>query len=437
MLVKKDMNVPLFDLLTCLTDVIDLVDSKLSDHHKKVAYIAYCLSAQLGLPKKERDELLLAGKIHDIGALSGQERMDTLHFELSHSQRHAEVGAELLKGFKPLKGISQLIRFHHVYWDGGMGRIEHGEAVPLGSHILHLADRIAVLVGHRQNILNRTAGICKRIETYSDSMFMPELVAAFLELARKESFWLDLSSPTLSSLLRRRVRLETLDLNLDGLLSLGQVFATIIDFRSRFTANHSSGVAASAGALARLAGFSERECQMMFVAGYLHDLGKLAVPTEILEKPDALTPQERRIVSCHPFYTFRSLESINDLALINSWAGFHHETLDGQGYPFRLHGRDLSIGSRIMGVADVFTALTEDRPYREGMTVEKSLGLITKMTRKNALDHTMAAILEKNVDEINRLRVAAQHESGRKYHRLNRHIDGLAGSAGQLTRRPQ
>lgn len=431
MLVKKDMNIPLFDLLTCLSDVIDLVNPELADHHKKVAYIAYCLAAQLGLAKKERNKLLLAGKIHDIGALSCQERINTLHFELKNSQWHAEMGAELLKGFKPLEGVAQLVRFHHVIWDGGAGKIAHGEAVPVGSHILHLADRIAVLVGRRHHILNSSAGICKRIKAHSGSMFMPELVDAFMVLAKKESFWLDLASSSLGPLLRRRVRLETLDLNLDGLLSLGQVFASIIDFRSRFTATHSSGVAASAAAMARLAGFSERECQMMTVAGFLHDLGKLAVPTEILEKTDALSPQERRIVRCHPFHTYRALEGINDLALINSWAGFHHETLDGQGYPFRLHGRDLSLGSRIMAVADVFTALTEDRPYREGMTVENTLGIVAEMVKRKALDGNMVVLLEQHVDEINQLRETAQRESTKKYNRLHNYIGRLAGNAGQ------
>lgn len=431
MLVKKDMNIPLFDLLSCLSEVIDLVNSDLSEHHKKVAYIAYCLATQIGLPKKERDELLLAGKVHDIGALSGQERMDTLRFELGHSQHHAIIGAELLKGFKPLTEVAHLIRFHHTCWDGGNGKNVEGERVPLGSHILHLADRIAVLIGHRSHILSNTHKICKRIQEQSDAMFMPELVDAFLLLAKRESFWLDLASPTLSNLLRRRVRLETIDLNLDGLLSLGQVFASIIDFRSSFTATHSSGVASSASALARLAGFSDREAQMMMVAGYLHDLGKLAVPTEILEKPGALSVQERRIVSCHPFYTFRTLESINDLAQINAWAGFHHETLDGQGYPFRLHGRDLSIGSRIMAVADVFTALTEDRPYRAGMTTEKSLEIVETMAKNKALDGRMVTILSQNIDKINQLRITSQGESARQYQTLNQYGAGEQRSAGQ------
>jgi HD-GYP domain-containing protein (c-di-GMP phosphodiesterase class II) len=426
MFVKKEMHVPLSDLITCLSDIVDLVNPKLMDHHKKVAYIAYCLATQIGLGKKECNEILLAGQIHDIGALSCHERINTLTFELSNPHIHAKMGGELLSGFKPLAGIAQLVRYHHASWEGGNGKIVRGEEVPVGSHILHLADRVAVLVARRQDILKGTTVICRKIREHTDSLFMPELVDAFLELARKEYFWFDLASSSIDALLRRRVRLGSIDLNLDGLLSLSRVFATIIDFRSRFTANHSSGVAACAAAMARIAGFSERECQMMKVAGFLHDMGKLAVPTEILEKKGKLSPQERRIVMCHPFYTFRTLENINDLAQINSWAGFHHESLDGRGYPFRLHGRDLSLGSRIMAVADVFTALTEDRPYREGLSVENTLGLISGMAAKKSLDGRVVSMMERHVDEINTLRISAQRDSRKRYNTLNTSIGTLA-----------
>ncbi|HEY6838509.1 MAG TPA: HD domain-containing phosphohydrolase, partial [Geobacteraceae bacterium] len=307
MLVTKDVNIPLFDLITCLSDVIDLVNPELVNHHSKVAYIAYSIGTQLDLSRTERNELLLAGKLHDIGALSCQERMNTLRFELNNPRRHAEMGGELLKGFAPLSRVAELIRFHHVHWDGGNGKTVCGEPVPIGSHVLHLADRLAVLIGNRRDILKGTDAITRLVADQSGGMFMPELVDAFLKLSKKEYFWLDVISPSIAALLRRRVSLGTIDLNLDGLISLGQVFAKIIDFRSRFTATHSSGVAAGASALARIAGCSERECQMMKVAGFLHDMGKLAIPAEILEKPGKLSADERKTVSCHPFYTYRTL----------------------------------------------------------------------------------------------------------------------------------
>jgi len=418
MLVKKDFHIPLFDLITCMSDVIDMVNPNLANHHTRVGYIAYLIGTQMDLPVRQRYDLLMAGKLHDIGALSDRERIETLKFEVNNPHRHAEMGWLLLRGFKPLSGAADLIRLHHVNWENGAGSSFQGEPVPVGGHILHLADRVAVLLNKNNHVLSQTKRICHAIKAQSGAMFMPEVVEAFLKLAKMEYFWLDLGSPAVTSLLRRRVNLETIELNLTGILSLGKVFSKIIDFRSRFTATHSSGVAVSASSLARLVGFSEEECVKMKVAGYLHDLGKLAVPTEILEKQGALTPQERDIIRAHPYYTYRTLERIGDMATINAWCSFHHECLNGNGYPFHLGSADLSLGARIMAVADVFTAITEDRPYREGMTPDAAMSVLGSMVKSESLDARVVDMLTDNFDEINTVRLAAQTAAGREYGQL-------------------
>ncbi|MBT0664400.1 HD domain-containing protein [Geobacter pelophilus] len=426
MLVKKDFHIPLFDLITCLSDVIDMVNSDLVNHHTTVGYIAYLIGTQLDLPRRERYELLLAGKLHDIGALSCRERIETLKFEVSNPYRHAEMGWLLLRGFRPLAGAAELIRFHHINWDNGAGSAFNGGPVPIGSHILHLADRVAVLVNKQSHILSQTKQICRAIEAQSGVMFMPDVVEAYMQLADKEYFWLDLDSPAVTSLLRRRVNLETIELDLNGILSLGKVFSRIIDFRSRFTATHSSGVAASAAALARLVGFSEDECVKMQLAGYLHDLGKLAVPAEILEKPGALTQQERDIIRSHPYYTYRTLERISDMGIINAWCSFHHECLNGNGYPFHLGSADLPLGSRIMAVADVFTAITENRPYREGMSLDGAMAVLDGMAKSAALDSSVVATLFSNFAEINAIRLAAQTATSREYGQILQQLESVS-----------
>lgn len=422
MLVKKDFHIPLFDLITCMSDVIDMVNPDLVNHHTMVGYIAYLIGIQMDLPERQRYDLLLAGKLHDIGALSCRERIETLKFEVTNPHRHAEMGWLLLRGFKPLSGAAGLIRLHHVNWENGAGRSFQGEPVPIGGHILHLADRVAVLLNKHTHVLSQTKRICQAIEAQTGAMFMPEAVEAFLKLAKKEYFWLDLGSPAITSLLRRRVNLETIELNLSGILSLGKVFSKIIDFRSRFTATHSSGVAASASSLARLVGFSEEECVKMQVAGYLHDLGKLAVPAEILEKPGALGPEERDIIRSHPYYTYRTLERITDMGTINAWCSFHHECLNGNGYPFHLGSADLSLGARIMAVADVFTAITEDRPYREGMTPAAAMSVLDGMVKNQSLDARVVETLADNFDEINTMRMAAQTSASREYDQIQHRL---------------
>lgn len=264
------------------------------------------------------------------------------------------------------------------------------------------------------------------VEDFSGKVFAPEVVSTFnhldTSLAAKEYFWFDATSPSVDAILRRQQGSTTLSLGLEGLLSLANLFRRIIDFRSPFTATHTSGVAATAEALARLVGFSERECRMMMVAGYLHDLGKLAVPTEILEKSAKLTEAEFDIVRSHAYHTYSILATIPELDTINTWASLHHERLDGTGYPFHHQGQDLSLGSRIMAVADVFTAITEDRPYRKGMTSDEALQVLQKMAESSALDPSVVSVLGLHYDEVNSIRIAAQQTSSEEYQEFGQHL---------------
>jgi len=412
----RELQVPLFDLVMCLSNAVDLVSPAVVNHHKRVAYIASSIGEELGLPAGEKNDLLLAGMLHDIGALSLRERIETLQFEVEDPHKHAELGFLLLKMFKPFSaGVATLVRFHHVPWEKGEGSEFQGKQVPLGSHILHLADRVAVLVNNQQEILGQVKEICEVIEGRSGKMFVPELVNAFRSLATREYFWLDIVSQSVDLILYQGARLTTVKLDLESLLSLAKLFAQVIDFRSPFTATHSSGVATSAESLAEFLDFSERECRMMRIAGYLHDLGKLAVPPEILEKPAKLTPEEFNVIRSHTFYTCRTLERIDGLELVNAWAAFHHERLDGTGYPFHLKGEDLSLGSRIMAVADVFTAVTEDRPYRKGMTADRTLRILQGMAEDGALDPHVVSVLCEQFEEVNSARIAAQEAASASY----------------------
>ncbi|AZR73977.1 phosphohydrolase [Anoxybacter fermentans] len=411
----KELHVSLFDIIICLSDALDLISPAVINHHKRVAYIALNIAAEMGLSKEEQTGLIIAGILHDIGAFSLKERLSSLNFELDFPHQHAEKGYFLLKIFEPFARVAPLVRYHHVPWNNGEGSKFKGESVPLGSHILHLADRIDALINKQQEVLGQVKEICEKINQYSGELFIPDLVEVFNRLAEKEYFWLDAVSSSINQVLARKARFITVGLDLEELLNLTRLFSRIIDFRSRFTATHSSGVAATAEALAKIMGMSKRECMMMRIAGYLHDLGKLAVPAEILEKPGKLTGDEFNIIKGHTFYTYRILENVGGLEEINTWASFHHERLDGKGYPFHHKADDLSLGARIMAVADVFTAITEDRPYRKGMTKDKALHVLKKMVNNSALDPMIVSSLIKNYEEINSIRIAAQITASKEY----------------------
>ncbi|MCE5193837.1 MAG: HD-GYP domain-containing protein, partial [Nitrospiraceae bacterium] len=206
-------------------------------------------------------------------------------------------------------------------------------------------------------------------------------------------------------------------LNLKELNELGVFIAAVIDFRSPFTASHSNGVSASSVSLARLTGFSDRECEMMRLAGYLHDLGKLAVPNEILDKPYRLTPKEFEMIRSHTYYTYSILDTLENFDTINTWGAYHHERIDGKGYPFHYKGDVLSLGSRIMCVADVFTALAEERPYRKGMSKEELMSIMSRMSG-TALDSEIVSLLVKNFDMVNLARIEGQEISREFYKKI-------------------
>jgi len=410
---QREIEVPVFDLVISITNTMDLISPLLVNHHKQVAYLAWAIAEEMGLSWEEQKNIMLAGALHDIGGISVKERVDALHFEIDNTHLHAETGYNLLRVYEPFSEIAQIIRYHHIWWN------KREDNVSLESHILHLADRVVICLNKDIHVLSQIDGIVAKVEKESGRMFMPWLVEAFKNLAAKEYIWFDLTSNYLVQVLREKINLEHLKIGIEDLCILARIFSNIIDFRSPFTANHSGGVAATAESLAGLLGFSHREQRMMRIAGLLHDLGKLAIPPEILEKPGRLNKDEFNIIKAHTFYTYRILSNLKGFDTINKWSSFHHERLDGTGYPFHLKEEDLPVGSRVLAVADVFTAVTEDRPYRKGLVFGEVANILKKMAGQNILDKTIVNLLLDNYQDINTARIRAQKASSEEYRKIS------------------
>lgn len=409
----SDLKISLFEMVLSLSSLIDLVNPDLVGHHKRVAYIAHSLSTEIGLSAGEKNDLVMAALLHDTGALSLKERFNALHFEFDNPNRHAELGYRLLGTFTYFEKAAALVKFHHIPWNFGEGSFFNGNPVPFGSHIIHLADRIDVLIDHKSEIIGQVGTICDMIKSYKGWLFQPELVDAFLGLSKKEAFWLDISY--LPEAFRQKLDFGTIVLNEEELLDIAYLFEKVIDFRSRFTATHSSGVASVAEALAGICGMKAEQCNKMKIAGYLHDLGKLAVPAEILEKPGKLTQQEVNIIKTHTYFTYQVLDNIGGFEDINQWASFHHEFLNGGGYPFRLKSDEIPLGSRIMSIADVFTAITEDRPYRKGFEAEQAIAIMADMSKSEIVDREILSTLLSNYNQIDSIRKTAQAKAEKDY----------------------
>ena len=409
-----EQEILIYDFVRAIAEAVDLITPILNNHHSRVAYISSSIAQQMGLTNDEIQDIILAAMLHDIGIFSLKERIIVMSTEDKDYEldRHAILGYELIKNFAPLAKAAELIRYHHAEYH------KSRKDIPLGSYIIHLADRMAIQFDERREILEQSADIYATILSKRDA-FSPDALSALDRLVTLEYFWIEANAPSVHFDTAKRVRLSKEIVDMDSLRAFAKVVAQIIDFRSRFTATHSSGVAAVARELSGLSGFSERECMMIEVAGFLHDLGKLAVPNDILEKHGALTDPEINIIRKHTYYTYSIMNGIRGLEHIAAWAAYHHERTDGNGYPFHVKGGDFSKLSRIMAVADIVTALTEDRPYRSGMDRDETENVLMNMVKHGGIDSSIVEMAIGNFTHINGIRSKAQREAQKEYDAFN------------------
>ncbi|HWR40184.1 MAG TPA: HD domain-containing phosphohydrolase [Patescibacteria group bacterium] len=394
------------NLVAALSTALELSTRGLSRHHWRTAMLADRLAGEAGMPEKERQQLFYAALLHDLGAASNwAERRKLVTLKVGDDvYQHAENGYLLLKDSTQLGVLADIIRHHHDRWDGNNLSRLAGKDIPLASRIINLADRLEILIRDNVDIFEQRPQILSALRELSGTYFDPDLVKCLHGFARQESFWLDLTNASYyQNFFRDTSGIGYLRFSVDDVRDIAEIFATIIDRTSRFTGIHSRAVAMVAAFLAEVIGFSTDEVKMIRIAGLFHDLGKLAVPNEILEKPGKLTSQELAVIRQHPYYTYRILEQIDGFELICEWAAFHHETLDGGGYPFRHKMSSLKLGSRIVSVADVFVALTENRPYRSALPIHKVEHIIREMVNNRKLDGNIAAALFSNRDAVSSL----------------------------------
>ena len=394
------MQVHLFDLLLSIGKSVDLISPEYTSHHQQIAFLSYYIGKKLGLDEAACRKLITAGLMHDIGALNSSERLTLIEEEPVDVNSHAFRSARLLQEAAIFSDICEIVRYHHLNWAHAKGRFFMGQKVPVESHILHLADRVCVKFDPKSSTVEQVPRVFERIEVDSGTLFHPEAVEALKTMKKSDHIWLELMEDNPLNYLPIDKIFAGDYIDIDELLEVTRMISLIIDFRSHFTATHSAGVAFVSSRLGELFGFSETERKMMLIAGYLHDLGKLSVPNELLEKPAALNQKEFNLIREHTFHTFRLLNVIKGMETINKWASFHHEKLNGKGYPFQLKEDSIPLGSRIMAVADVFTSITEDRPYRKGMSKMQIINVLKSMADDGSLCKIVVDKLVSNMNEF-------------------------------------
>lgn len=413
----SDPIVLLDNLVLSLSDALDLVAPCSVDHQHRVAYCALRIGQRIGCSLPEQSSLMHAAALHDLGLLSLEEKILSMGSDVDEVGEHARIGADLLRRLDVFEEAATLVEYHHAAWGSEAAWGDLDPRTRLLANAIHLGDTVDRMIRRDVPIFAQARGIADAVAEKADAEFAPELVDAFRDLIGGEYFWLDLTSYRIYAVLRQMAMWPVMQLSLDTLERIAQVFGRVVDYRSAYTAAHSAGVAATAGELGRRLYFGERENKMLRIAGHLHDLGKVRVPNSILEKPGKLTPEEYQVVRAHTYDTFQILSTIGGFDEIAMWAAYHHERMNGTGYPFRLSGDVLPLGSRIMAVADVFTAMAEERSFRAGADRAETHAVLGGMVRNGSLDGQIVDILVGGYDEIDHVRAATQREYGQEYRR--------------------
>lgn len=415
------MQTNIRSLMGAISRTLNLINPEMQYHHEQTAYLAYQIAQELGLVETELFLALNASLLHDIGEAvtspglddgpSFEEIQNTKgHFQEAETReqrkRIARIGANMLRDIDAFRDVATIIAASQDAY------VPSPDPHLRIAQIIHLADCVATALSPSTPVLNQVGSIVSQAQELSGTEFCPDAVEALVRVSTRECMWLDLSlNPTrmLADIGPLRV------VPIENLVIFTSLISRVIDFRSPFTAMHSAGVAATARELARLAGMSDQECQMMQVAGNLHDIGKLRVPNSILEKPGRLTTEEFNVIREHTYYTNMILQDVEGFELIAKWAAHHHEKLNGTGYPFHLTAEALDEGSRIMAVADIFSALTEVRPYRKGMDKEQVKRILTENVARGEICHGAVSLLMDHYDEVDAVRDERSRVVGRRY----------------------
>ena len=439
--------ISLSELISALSYALDITEGQPPGHCVRVCWIGMHIGRRAGLPDAQLWELYYTLLLKDLGCSSNAARIcelyltddlrfkrdfktvgdslpQVLSFVLTHTglksglaERFRSVmtilrdgpriaqeliatrcqrGAEIARLLRFPEGVSQGIYSLDEHFNGN-GKPEQltGAAIPVYARIALLAQVIDVFhtTGGRQAALAEA-------RARAGSWFDPELVRAFDEVAGDDGFWQVLSSPGIDAAVLALVpAAHEVPVDEDYLDDIATAFGQVVDSKSPYTSGHSARVALYTDMIAEALGLPEPRRRWLRRGALLHDVGKLGVSNSVLDKAGALDRDEWDAVKLHANYTETILSRIGAFAELGRIAGAHHERLDGGGYPRGLTAGDISIETRIITTADIFDAITAERPYRAAIPVPKALEMMAK-TVGTALDPACFAALERAMADL-------------------------------------
>ncbi|NLK72880.1 MAG: HD domain-containing protein, partial [Clostridiales bacterium] len=404
------MRISRNQLLFAFSECLDYVESLVGTHHYDTAYIALHILNEMDLPYEQLQDILTAALIHDVGVFSRNTFEKIRNYAFEDEDSHSHIGYSLLKDIPYYSHFVETILYHHANYEKNKEN-----KIPLSSYIIFLADRLTFLIKKSpKNLDLHRKYVLDTISKDMNKRFNPILYPYLKQALEKDSFWMYFKENVHKDIVKDAFKYDNTLSNFYELKNFLRLFGKVVDYKSPFTTTHSVAVSKIAPEIGAHYNLPNRSLENLEIAGLIHDIGKLAIDNEILEKPGSLTAEEYETMKTHILYTDKILKSIDGFSEIREIAISHHEKNDGSGYPNRKTEKDLSPEQKILIVSDLFTAMTEDRPYRESLSKECVLKILKEMEIENKISKDINDIVFKNIDilyKINQeVHIKAQQE---------------------------
>lgn len=383
-----------------LSEALDMVGIDDLYHGKRVAYMSSEVCKKLNFSQEKIDKIINVGMLHDCGVSNTDTHMSLVtQLDWINSNDHCVRGAQLLNKVHFYEEYADTILYHHTHWSV-LEKLDIEQEIKLNANIILMTDRVDALRAQGKSHTE----IITILEQQKSKMFKDTLVDIFTEISKPESFWFYLETHNLELFLQDWITKEhEKEYEYAQVKEIANMFSSIVDAKSSFTAEHSSKVAKVSLFIADKLQLSKKRCEILELAALLHDLGKLRVDDSILNKNGPLNTQEREIMDRHGFDSEMILRKIDGFKEVAYLASSHHETLDGKGYPYQKNETKLSIESRILMLSDVFQALVQNRPYRAQLATDEILEILHDMKSAGKIDLDVLKIIEENMDELYRI----------------------------------
>ena len=399
----KSMQINRREATLVLSELLGYVGIDDFYHGHRVGYIVWRLAHELGYSSELQQELIEAGLLHDVGVSSTvAHSLLTATMDVPNAVQLCMTGEAIIRSIPAYAHLALMVRYHHDHWQ----QIDFEQVDPqqaFYSNLIFLADRLDVLMAHNPSATqSEQEWLVERLAEQSGLMFAPEGVEVLRLATSKRLFWAGLESRVVLNECLKNEAVQYGDSTLDftGLMQIATTFSHVVDAKSHFTHEHSQFTAQVASLLAEKAGFNEQKVEMIQIAGLFHDIGKLRVPDEILDKTEVLNTDERKKIEFHSEDSWHILKNMGGLEEIAEWARMHHEKLNGTGYPRGLSGDEVVTEARVLVIADIFQALLQNRPYRPPMELDHAMKIMRGMVSREEIDEELFAHIENHHDEF-------------------------------------